>query len=105
MTPLKREEIRLLLKAVRAHADLARKLELLLSIQGIGERPALALAVRMPELGSLSREQAACLLGGPPFVHESGRTKGQRRTGGGRARAKTSLFAAGQAAALNGTPP
>jgi transposase len=100
----KRQELRLLLKAVRAHADLARKLDLLLSIQGVGEPTALALVIRMPELGTLSREQAASLLGVAPFVHESGRYKGQRRTGGGRARARTSLFAAALAAARQWNP-
>jgi len=94
----KRQELRLLMKAVRAHTDLARKLHLLLSIQGVGEPTALALLIRMPELGTLSREEAASLLGVAPFVHDSGRYKGQRRTGGGRARARTSLFAAALAA-------
>jgi len=103
-TALKRAELRLLLKAVRAHKDLARRLGLLHSIQGVGERTALALVVRMPELGSLSREEAASLLGVAPFIHESGRYKGQRRTGGGRARARTSLFAAAQAAARQWNP-
>jgi transposase len=101
---LKRAELRLLLKAVRAHKDLARKLHLLHSIQGVGERTALALVIRMPELGRLSREQAASLLGVAPFIHESGRYKGQRRTGGGRARARTSLFAAALAAARQWNP-
>jgi transposase len=77
-TALKRQELKLLLKAVRAHKDLARKLHLLSSIQGVGEPTALALVIRMPELGSLSREQAASLLGVAPFIHESGRYKGQR---------------------------
>ena len=103
-TALKREELRLLLKAMRAHKDLARKLHLLQSIQGIGERTALALVVRMPELGSLSREEAASLLGVAPFIHESGRYKGMRRTGGGRARARSSLFAAALAAARQWNP-
>jgi len=97
-TKLKRAETALLLKAVRAHADLARRLALLFSIQGIGEPTALTLVIRMPELGTLSREEVASLIGVAPFVHESGTYKGQRRTGGGRARARTSLFAAGQAA-------
>lgn len=97
-TKLKRAEIALLIKAVRAHADLAHRLALLFSIQGIGEPTALTLIIRMPELGKLSREEAASLTGVAPFVHESGQYKGQRRTGGGRARARTSLFAAGQAA-------
>ena len=104
LTTLKREEFRLLLQALRAHADLARKLRLLFSIQGVGERTAAALVVRMPELGTLSREEAASLIGAAPFVHESGRYKGQRRTGGGRARARTSLYAAAQAAARRWNP-
>lgn len=97
-TQLKRTEVALLLEAVRAHEDLAHRLALLFSIEGIGEPTALALLIRMPELGSLSREEAASLTGVAPFIHESGRYKGQRRTGGGRARARTSLFAAAQAA-------
>lgn len=101
---LKRAELRLALQSVRAHQDLARRLALLTSIQGVGERTALALVVRMPELGSLSREQAASLLGVAPFIQESGRHKGLRRTGGGRARARTSLFAAAQAAARQWNP-
>lgn len=104
LTALRREEIRLLLKALRGHADLGRRLALLVSIQGVGERTALALVVRMPELGSLSREEAASLAGVAPFVHDSGRYKGQRRTGGGRARARTSLYAAAQAAARQWNP-
>ncbi|MBV8473101.1 MAG: IS110 family transposase [Hyphomicrobiales bacterium] len=103
-TALRRRELRLLVEAVRAHKDLARKLDLLQSIQGVGERTALALVVRMPELGALSREEAASLLGVAPFDHDSGRYKGQRRIGGGRARPRTSLFAAAQAAARRWNP-
>lgn len=94
----RKAELKIILAALRRHRDLARRLELLVSIAGIGERTALTLVVRMPELGSLTREEAASLLGVAPFVHESGRYKGQRRTGGGRARARTALFAATQAA-------
>lgn len=42
--------------ALRAHADVVKRLHLVLSIPGIGERMAVALIVRMPELGHLSRE-------------------------------------------------
>jgi len=101
---LKREEIKRIVATIKAYPDLARRLDLLVSIQGVGERTALALLVRMPELGALSREEAASLLGVAPFVHESGRYKGLRRTGGGRARARTSLFAAAQAAARRWNP-
>jgi len=37
--------------ALRAHDDLARRLDLVLSVPGIGERTAIALIVRMPEPG------------------------------------------------------
>jgi transposase len=104
LSALKREQIKALIMAVRGHDDLARKFDLLFSIQGLGERTALTLVIRMPELGKLSREQAASLLGVAPFIHESGRHKGRRRTGGGRARARTSLFAAAQAAARQWNP-
>ena len=67
-----REERKLLKQAVLEHADLARRYELIESVQGIGEKTALMLVIRMPELGSISREQAASLLGVAPYVHQSG---------------------------------
>ena len=80
--------------AVRAHDDLATRLNLVMTIDGIGERTALALIIRMPELGRLSREQAACLAGVAPFVHDSGERRGQRHIAGGRARLRKSVYAA-----------
>jgi transposase len=56
--------------ALRAHDDLARRLDLVVSIDGIGERTALALIIRMPELGRLTREEAGCLAGLAPFVRD-----------------------------------
>lgn len=83
---------------VRQHADLAEKMTLIRSIDGIGELGALTLVLRMPELGSLSREEAAALLGVAPFTRQSGQFKGERHIAGGRARARRTLFAAAQAA-------
>jgi transposase len=103
-TKKRKLEIAALIKAVRAHGDLARRFDLLQSIEGLGAPTALMLVIRMPELGTLSREEAASLIGVAPFVHESGRYKGQRRTGGGRARARTGLFAAVQAACRRWNP-
>ena len=93
----KRAELKQLEKALRVHADLARKLDLLASIQGLGPPTAIALVVRMPELGSLSREQAASLIGAAPYDHESGQYKGQRRIAGGRARARSPAAGEGSA--------
>ena len=90
--------IKALVKAVRQQTDLAQKMDLLRSIDGIGEISALTLALRMPELGSISREQAAALLGVAPFIRQSGAFQGERHIAGGRARARRTLFAAAQVA-------
>jgi transposase len=93
-------QIRTIAKHLREHDDLARRLELVLSIPGIGERTALALVIRMPELGRVSREEAAALAGLAPFDDDSGQHKGQRHIAGGRGRLRRSLFAAALPAAF-----
>jgi transposase len=93
-------QIRHIARLLRTHHDLATRLDLVLSIPGIGERTALALIVRMPELGRISREQAAALAGLAPFDHDSGKYKGQRHIAGGRGRLRRSLFAAALPAAF-----
>jgi transposase len=92
-------QIRDIAKRLRAHDDLARRLDLVLSIPGIGERTALALLIRMPELGKVSREEAAALAGLAPFDDDSGQHRGQRHIAGGRGRLRRSLFAAALPAA------
>jgi transposase len=89
-----------IVRQLRAHDDLARRLDLVLSVPGIGERTALALVIRMPELGRVSREEAAALAGLAPFDDDSGTHKGQRHIAGGRGRLRRSLFAAALPAAF-----
>lgn len=93
-------QIRYIARQLRSHPDLAVRLDLVLSIPGIGERTALALLIRMPELGRISREQAAALAGLAPFDNDSGQRKGQRHIAGGRSRLRRSLFAAALPAAF-----
>ena len=93
-------QIRNIAKHLRGHDDLARRLDLVLSIPGIGERTALALIIRMPELGQISREEAAALAGLAPFDDDSGLHRGQRHIAGGRGRLRRSLFAAALPAAF-----
>jgi transposase len=81
-----------LVSAIRTHDDLAHRLDLLASI--IAARTGIAFLIRMPELGRLSREQAAALAGLAPFVHDSGKLKGERHIAGGRARLRKSVYAA-----------
>jgi transposase len=93
-------ELRHIAKQIRAHHDLAARLDLVLSVPGIGERTALALIIRMPELGRISREEAAALAGLAPFDDDSGKHRGQRHIAGGRARLRRSLYAAALPAAF-----
>jgi transposase len=87
-------ELRRIALALGRHADLARRLELVESIPGIGLRTALAIVLRMPEIGTISREQAAALAGLAPFDDDSGKHKGERHIAGGRDRLRRSLYAA-----------
>lgn len=107
VTTLRRERDRLradLVAALRSHADLARRLDLILSIPGIGERTALALVVHLPELGTLTREGVAALTGVAPYDHDSGTRKGLRCIGGGRASLRKALYAAALPAAFQWNP-
>jgi transposase len=79
---------------LRRYDDLAIRIDLLLSIDGIGPRTAIALMIRMPELGRLSRGEAAALAGLAPFNRDSGQRSRQRSIAGGRTRLRTSLYAA-----------
>jgi transposase len=91
-------------RLVRAQADLAERLDLLVSIEGVGERTALTLVVRMPELGALSSGEAASLAGMAPFTRKSGRWQGESHVEGGRGRVGKALFAAAQAASQRWNP-
>ena len=93
-------QIRMLAKHLRGHDDLPKRFDLVLSVPGIGERTALALVIRMPELGQISREEAAALAGLAPFDNDSGQFRGQRKIAGGRGRLRKSLYAAALPAAF-----
>ena len=97
-------ELRRIVQALHAHDDLAKRLQLVLSVPGIGERTALAIVLRMPELGQISREQAAALAGLAPFDDDSGTRKGERHIAGGRARLRRSLYLAALPAAFRWNP-
>ena len=88
------DEISRLRGLIRQHPDLAERFRLICSVPGIADRTALALLIRMPELGRVSREEAAALAGLAPFDDDSGLRRGQRHIAGGRARLRRSLFAA-----------
>jgi transposase len=61
-------ELKALIMSIRKHPDLANRLDLINSIDGIGLPTAVAILVRMPEIGQITREQAAALAGLAPYV-------------------------------------
>jgi transposase len=99
-----REELKRLAQAVRQHSDLARRLDLIASVEGIGMRTALAILVRMPEIGRLGREEAAALAGLAPYDDDSGKHAGARKIAGGRERLRNSLYKAALPAACLWNP-
>jgi transposase len=94
----------LLMKSIAAEPDLLTRLQLIQSVDGVGERTALSLLLLLPELGRLEREPIASLAGLAPFVRTSGKWKGQSRIGGGRDRVRRALYAASLAAAFRWNP-
>ena len=90
------EDIKLkaLVAAIRQHRDLAQRLDLIYSVSGTGMPTAVAILVRMPEIGKLSREQVAALAGLAPYDDDSGERNGARHIAGGRKRLRRALYTA-----------
>jgi transposase len=87
-------EIKRLVTAIRQHRDLSDRLDLIASVDGVGLRTAVAILVRMPEIGRVTREQAAAIAGLAPYDDDSGSRHGSRHIKGGRQRLRQSLYAA-----------
>jgi transposase len=101
---LQKAQTTLLEKEIRRHEDLARRLDLIESVNGIGMKTALLILVRIPEIGRLSREQVAALVGFAPYDDDSGSRHGERHIGGGRKRVRAGVFAAALPASLRHNP-
>ena len=99
-----RIEFKALVTAIREHHDLAARLDLIYSVGGAGLPTAVAVLVRMPEIGQISREQAAALAGLAPYDDESGEHIGDRCIDGGRKRLRRALYAAALAASFRWNP-
>jgi transposase len=83
---------------VTADARLHRTVHLIQDIPGCGPITAITIAALMPELGQLSRRQAASLTGLAPHPRQSGKADAYRRVKGGRRDLRAILFLAAMAA-------
>jgi transposase len=87
-------------KAIQSSPVWKAKDELLQSIPGIGPVVSRTLLADMPELGTLSREEAAALAGVAPMNRDSGEWRGRRTIRGGRASVRCMLYLGAHAAKL-----
>jgi transposase len=85
---LEKTELKSLVAAIREHRDLGERLDL----------------IRMPEIGRVTREQAAALAGLAPYDDDSGALVGARHILGGRERLRRALYTAALAAAFYWNP-
>jgi len=79
-------------KLVKAQASFQQRVDCLSEIEGVGFRTALMTLVFMPELGTMNRGGAAALAGLAPWTRDSGKMKGKRCIGGGRAQVRPVLY-------------
>jgi transposase len=99
-----RTEFKALVAAIREHRDLAERLDLINSVDGIGLPTAVAILVRLPEIGRITREQAAALAGLAPYDDDSGKHIGDRHIDGGRERLRSAVYTAALPASFRWNP-
>lgn len=75
------------------------QIQKLTTLDGVGTLTAVATLSQMPELGRISRREAAALAGLAPWTRQSGPWEGQRHIGGGRAEIRRALYMAAVAVA------
>ena len=97
-------ELKVLVASIRKHRDLARRLDLINSVAGIGLPTAVAILVRLPEIGRITREQAVALAGLAPYDDDSGERAGVRHIDGGRKRLRRAVYTASLAASFRWNP-
>jgi transposase len=68
--------------------------EIIDSVPGVGVVTATTMVAELPELGQLSRQKIAALVGVAPFNKDSGPKKGKRRIFGGRSGVRRTLYMA-----------
>jgi transposase len=79
-------------KAIRASSVWRERDDLLQSTPGVGPVLSYTLVADLPELGTLSRQQIAALVGVAPLNRDSGTLRGKRTVWGGRAHVRAVLY-------------
>ncbi|MCA8997557.1 MAG: IS110 family transposase [Planctomycetaceae bacterium] len=80
------------LEPIEADEQTQTKARIIKSVPGLGPATVATLISERPELGTLNRQQIACLIGVPPTNRDSGTLRGKRTTGGGREEIRNALY-------------
>ncbi len=81
-------------RLIKSDPAMTRRVEILVSIRGIGPPTAAAMAVGLAEMGSCTNKQIALLAGLAPVARDSGDTTGQRHIKGGRGHVRSAIYMA-----------
>ena len=90
-----------MIKATPHFAELAEIIE---SVPGLGAITAAGLIAAMPELGQVSNQAIAALLGVAPYDDDSGKRRGERQIKGGRRKVRNLFYMACLGAATRHNP-
>lgn len=79
-------------RLLKEHSDFHGKFRRLVAVKAIGRISAMSLLAYLPELGSVTDNQAAALAGLAPYNKDSGNQKGHRMVQAGRPRIRRALY-------------
>ncbi len=77
---------------IKASPHLAERAEIIESVPGFAETSSANLVAGMPELGQVSNEIAAALIGVAPYDDDSGKRRGERHIKGGRRWVRNAIY-------------
>ena len=89
---------------IKATPSFADRAEIIESVPGLAKTASAALIAGMPELGQVSDEIAAALMGVAPYDDDSGRRRGERHIKGGRRWVRNAIYMPCLGAATQNNP-
>lgn len=89
---------------VKATPEFAERAEIIESVPGLAETTSATLIAGMPELGQVSDEIAAALIGVAPYDDDSGQRRGERHIKGGRRWVRNAIYMPCLGAATQNNP-
>ena len=89
---------------IKSTPDFAERAEIIESVPGLAETSSATFVAGMPELGQVSDEIAAALIGAAPYDDDSGKRRGERHIKGGRRWVRNAIYMPCVGAATQNNP-